>query len=970
MSPQWRVIAWLPRQLLHCVLAGLVCLLGACGEQPAADFPVAPNTPTLFSSTTVTQAQEFTVTSMDKVGEKRVAGTVFEYSFRVSIKNVGPSDAVGVSAVITETGPGTDMVIGGVTVASLKAGETASSPDLIVLRHDSALPFAPKRIAWDILDEASLRLNELQPAKTYVFSFRELSIAAGADSVAVSGAIGEALIRQGTLRFSTPGDTGADQYASLVIHAGAAVKVIRVRIRSLLSSRIVEMREGADGAATPAASLVLSGVGASNRLTGDPLRFTLSGFPAIKLAKNCGAMILLPNGTAIGLEEYWRFDQQSQSFSISGDALATLLQKLPPGPLGVVAAFLSDDSEVGVNFDFTVIKATAKLTGSFVLPDGSGAGVLGGKKVLLEGVYGKMRMDTTITANGKFAFEGVIPDTYYITLSDLEHPDEVHELATVLPESTEVNVTVVYATGQENKAPVGVSNSMKGASKQNSIPAPMRRSRQGSAVRAMQAMPSSPKAGHTAKVFSASAGEENVLSSIPIDVVVPKSTPTVNVTTTVTSEEFPIFTKQQSIHDDTWSYQVAGLGKPIREVGSVNRSHVARPTVSKSECVDVRAQTLHGPLSITGYVKATNIGDAELSTVTSVEIGYPCLELSIVSATFLSRNPDGYTVLQPIHTGDGGNLTGPYLSVAESSSSAVRTVPLEVKFYPADAQIREMNISVWQGDELHFTSGNLMSQSNTITNGTIRFPRLKLPISWLPQASGKVNVVLRIKGKIDGKDIASDPQKNGAVGLNNAPTSFTPLYLAGAEPELSGRRFGQPEDAGGDSWATRQSIQWAKTKPYRFNDISGLHVAQSSGGGSLLGHKGHSDGQQFDLRYADAQGGFSELLGGAQEGAGIRQLIMAAKAEVSANAILKPNLLRLQAWISANRAMMDAEAAMSGTRVIYVGQGFIGNALIDGTFTPAANDTIPGVLRWQHSQKIRTSPGHMSHWHLSITQHP
>lgn len=112
------------------------------------------------------------------------------------------------------------------------------------------------------------------------------------------------------------------------------------------------------------------------------------------------------------------------------------------------------------------------------------------------------------------------------------------------------------------------------------------------------------------------------------------------------------------------------------------------------------------------------------------------------------------------------------------------------------------------------------------------------------------------------------------------------------------------------------------------------------------------------------------MLGGAHEGVGIRQLIMAARAEVSANATLKPNLLRLQAWISANRAMMDAEAAMSGTRVIFVGQGFIGNALIDGTFTPAANDSIPGVLRWQHSQKIRTSPGHMNHWHLSITQHP
>src|SRR6218665_1279564 len=74
---------------------------------------------------------------------------------------------------------------------------------------------------------------------------------------------------------------------------------------------------------------------------------------------------------------------------------------------------------------------------------------------------------------------------------------------------------------------------------------------------------------------------------------------------------------------------------------------------------------------------------------------------------------------------------------------------------------------------------------------------------------------------------------------------------------------------------------WAPNKPYRFDDISGKHVTQTANGRSILGHEGHSDGQQIDMRYADGRGGFGDALGGQGNGAQIKKLIDDAAAEVA-----------------------------------------------------------------------------------------
>lgn len=261
-----------------------------------------------------------------------------------------------------------------------------------------------------------------------------------------------------------------------------------------------------------------------------------------------------------------------------------------------------------------------------------------------------------------------------------------------------------------------------------------------------------------------------------------------------------------------------------------------------------------------------------------------------------------------------------------------------------------------------------MGQAHTDSNGVIRFSGIRLPDFPGANTTGKVSVTVRVKGTIEGTEVTSDPQEGGQVAFSGA-TAFTPLYLANNESGLGGRRYGT-RDTGGDSWSTRQTISWLQARAYRFDDTSGQHVTQTSTGRSILDHSGHSDGQQIDMRYADGQGGYSETLGGAGNGAGIVALISAARQEVATNAAQKPTLAALQAWIAANRSNMEAEAAIPATRHIYVAMSFIKLALVDGKFSGSPTLAIPDVEAWSKPAAVQVVTGHLHHWHLSNTAHP
>lgn len=954
----------------------LALLLAGCGDS-ASDAGPSPGAHAIQmkagggSSALAMASDQFSVTGLTKVGETRVTRTVFEYTYKVTVKNNGAA-ASNVVATLVEAPLGTEIVDAVVAPGAIGAGASVTpGSDTIVIRHDRALPFDPAKLKWSFASASTIQLDPVKPAEIVVLPLDDLGFPNGADKVVASGAIKTALIKDGTLRFATPGDTGVDQEASFEVHAGGAVTVLKVLIQAQRPTTAVAYVEPSeDGSYSEAPpKLAVTGLGANNLIGGTPLSFKLEGVAGLDLADDSVALAVTANNAKINLHNYWTYDQASGTFSVSPQKMAALMSALPNGPLTLMLNFVSKDGEFAVSYDLLAIKQGAKLSGKIQSPTGQPVGTLAGRRILLKGFNNMMRADALIDANGNFSFEGVIPDTYQLTLDDLENPDVVSASTVIFANSTAANVTLTYALGGAGfaKAAGASSNApfiASSVSQNGKAPAPRSAP---SAPAAMMATPSASLAAG-AMTFSASAASQNQTITHQISYEVPQGTKSVGAKVTVYTAEYPTYTTQQSQYNDTWSYSVVGLpGTALSANGSVNQSHYTQGTTTRTVCVDVTDQAKNGPFMISGAVSATNIGDSQLTTITTVELSLGCVGLKVSSAKFTSPNANGNPILNPINA---NSLPGPYLSIQQSAPDATHTVPLEIKFTPSDAKITEVNIGVSaNGANPTFTADNLLSQPHVASAGRIKFSRLSLPAFPGGMSNGKVAVTVRIKGTVEGTEATSDPAEGGQVNFQGT-TAFTPLYLAGAQGGLSGRRYNQPSDVGGDSWATKQTIDLLTGKPYRFDDISGMHVTQTATGRSILDHSGHSDGQQIDLRYADGSGGYTDTLGGIGNGSHIQALINAAAAEVAANAANKPQLATLQAWITANRAMLDAEAALGTTRRIYIGNSFIKRALVDGKFSAAANSSIPGIQPWAKPAIVQPVNGHLHHWHLSVTAHP
>ena len=952
-----------------------VLVLSACnsGETPQA---AAPGPMLLASVATSLSAEQFQVTSLEKVSETRVSRNVYSYTFRVSVNNSGSVGASNVVASLASAPAGTTIIDGTVAAGVIGAGATVTpGNDMITLRQDRTVAFAPSQLVWKFTASVNIELASVKPAEVIVLSLSDIGISHDADKVTASGAVAEALIKEGTLRFWTPGDTGVDQEASFAVSNGGNVTVLHVIIRSQRANQPLAHVEPLDDGAFPASppTLAVTGFGANNSITGSGLTFKLEGLPMLDLKDDSDALLTGSNGAAVGLKQFWVYNAADASFAISGPALQQAVTAIPNGAVSMLLNFVSKDGEFAVSYELQAIKQGAKLSGKLLTAQGAVITGLAGKKILLNGFNAQLRLTAAIDDKGLFTFDGVIPDTYQLTLNDLENPNVVSASTVIFTNTTQANVTLTYPlpanfktfAKQADGAALASSFVASSVSQNGKAPAP----RQLSGARAAHApAPSAVAMLEGGTIFSASASGQNQTITTPIAFPVPMGTKSVGAKITVFTEEYPTYTTQQSQFNDTWSYSVLGLpATALSASGSVNQSHFTQGTITKTACVDVSAQAKTAELTISGAVSATNIGDSALPTITTIELTLNCVGLKVTSALFSSPNADAHPVLNPIKT--TGNLVGPYLSIQQSTADATHTIPLEINFSPADAVITEVHIGVsTDGSDPAFTTDNLLAQAHTATAGKIKFTRVSLPVFAGAMSSGKLAVTVRIKGTVQETNTTSDPKEGGQVSFDSK-TAFTPLYLANSVAALSARRYGT-RDSGGDSWSTRQTIDWLGAKAYRFDDTSAMHLAQTSTGRSILGHSGHSDGQQIDLRYADGQGGYSDALGGQSNGAQIHQLINAAAAEVAADPAQKPKLAALQAWIASNRALLDLEAASASTRVIYMGPSFIKLALIDAKFTAASTSTIPGVLPWIKPAKVQIDAAHLSHWHLSMTAHP
>ncbi|WP_265663975.1 hypothetical protein [Verminephrobacter aporrectodeae] len=853
-------------------------------------------------------------------------------------------------------------------------------------------------------------LQDVKPAQMVSLSLKELGLPAGADKVTPSGAVSNALLKDGQLRFSTPGDTGKDQEASFEIKSGPTTSQFHVVIRSQRPTSAEAYDDSTDnGYSSP--DLIVDGLVANNVMTGAPLTFRMQGVSTLDLKEQSAGRITTDGNTTIlvQLEKFWSFNPADSSFSISGPAMQRILDTLPKGSFGMHLYFAAKDGEFAASYDMQVSKAETRLSGNLLSERGDPVTSLAGREVLLNGVNTQTRAVAVLDANGAFAFEHVLPDVYFLTLSDLHYPNVVSTSFPIYEGSTQAKVTMVVPPG------LGIDTGAKAAAQRVAAPG-------SSAVRSSvtqdgkepppRDIPASKRSSPAAPlpadegdraVFSVTAAEQDRPINKNFDFEVPAGTESVGVRITVLTEESRASAKNRGTHVDSWSYSVVGLPDSGLSASGLVDQMYGTDRIAKRACVNVSKQTKNAALKISGSVSATNIGDGLLPTTTTVELSLECMRpkssstnLKVVSAKFSSPNKNSNPIISPLKVSERSNLAGSYLSIPQSRSDNTNTIPLEIRYSPDDATITEVNLGITQVNAttevllgtspgvstLTFSNVNLLTQNHTREPGLIKFPGLSLPTFSGAMAMGNITVTVRLKGSVGGAAVSSDPAadaEHGQVEFNEKK-KFTPLYLAGDVTGLSDRRFGiRDTNKGGDSWSTTETIAWLLgCSLCRFNDVSSQHVAQvGAEHDSILVHKGHSDGQQIDLRYADGLGDYSDVLGGQDGGAHIRQLLNAAKTEIAENAaraaetgigswFAGPKQRELEQWIIANRAILQIEGNKPYTRVIFIGGSFIKQALIDGQFPD--NSTIPVVGAWTTKPATVefTPDGHMDHWHISL----
>ncbi|MFA6069447.1 MAG: hypothetical protein WC810_12760, partial [Janthinobacterium sp.] len=616
------------RQLACAALAtGLALGLCACGGPNDPTQPPAPKVllaAAATTSTTVQAAGDFEVTQLEKVAEQRVSRTVWDYTYRVHIRNNSRAAASNVQAVLASAPEGSTIIDGEVLAGSIDAGATVTPDDTIILRIERSIAFQSTALAWTFSANASIVLDPVQPAQVVTLSLAELGLTDGADSVKVSGAVTDVLLQDGSLRFSTPGDTGVDQHAQFSLSKGNSVTTLNLLIQTELPTAVETHVEPDDDGNLPATApvLAIAGLGPNNRLQPVTLAFRLVGAPPLALQDDSDGLLSRPNGVAISLRQYWVFDAASGTFSISATAMQQLLASLPNGSYDLNLNFVSQDGEFTASYALIVVKSATSLQGQLRTPAGGNATGLAGKKMLLVGYNNRQRQVAEVDATGAFHFDGVLPDTYQLTLNDLVHPNVVSVSAVVFDNSSTVSVGIVY--------PYAPGLARRTATAQSYVAGTV--TQDGAAPPAREVPASSratgdvtPQDDEGSKTFTATAAAQNQTITSPVAFTVPKGTKNVGVKITVSTAEYPVYTTAQSQYNDTWSYAVTGLpGVNLAATGAVNQTHYTQGSIVRTECVDVRKQTRDGALSLGGSVSATNIGDNALATVTTVELSLVC----------------------------------------------------------------------------------------------------------------------------------------------------------------------------------------------------------------------------------------------------------------------------------------------------------------------------------------------------------
>lgn len=724
----------------------------------------------------------------------------------------------------------------------------------------------------------------------------------------------------------------------------------------------------------PKAYATLEGLRPGHLWTPDvtEISITLHNAPVLSM-RGRDTDIRIENGRVFNklLTQFFNYDPKRNRLTTKPEKFKELYELLPADPLVLTAHSDDGKGELHAHFNFIFQKASAHVTGRLLDESGHTPTHLSGRQVSIRGMESGIRQLATVDGQGEFTFPLLPADEYYLSLVDFtnpnqqkpdyplmigENPGDIH-IDLVLPQTLTGPVTY-----QDKSVKTRISGNT------GAIPKVIQEERDEEERRARNS--SRQAAGRCTQAadgttIMAVGGEQDAPSICPVDYQVPQGIASVKVEVTVQSDEALYWTGKQSPYNDYWAYELHGLPENWSVSGRVNDTHVGTTEITRHECLNISQQTREGPLAITGKLTTTNIGGKIRPTRVSVRFKNGCADIRIAEITAKTQNAKGHQIFYPRKQGANGiiNKPGWYISLPHAGTAPSHSAwgfPAAIMYEPKDAIIEAVHAQIVQNDNIFTLPGNLVAQGDIKKAGTIEFADLKLPATALPLGCHPVQIQFMLKGKKGDDAGESNFQAVKASGIKN----FKPLYLAPAiAPRLAHQRYGT-RDVGGDAWAMPGTVNWLLSKPFYFDDISGLHIPQNEKNNSSLGHTGHSDGQQIDLRYDDGTGQYTGALNGQGDGAAIKKLAVAAKKEVDTNVEAKPNLGQLINWIANNRAMLDTEANASHVRRVYIGVTWMKNLIINGQFSDGT--PIPGVPVWQQPTTLETANKHYSHWHMSL----
>lgn len=431
----------------------------------------------------------------------------------------------------------------------------------------------------------------------------------------------------------------------------------------------------------------------------------------------------------------------------------------------------------------------------------------------------------------------------------------------------------------------------------------------------------------------------------------------------VTTAEYPVYVRSQSIFNDTWSLSVHArqsgqqLYNIARNVNAqLRQAPVWLPNGSTGyieETFDVTGLTAQGPAELLLAATATNVADNRLPTIVDAD---------------LSDDPDRLIIKEVTSDrlastdGDHNSYSVP---LQGENNTIARWFTLTID-KPEGSQVTRVRAELQQGSGT-MPGGQIFEEGPGANVQVINDTTLRVRVTF--HAGGTVDTVPPPAHAITYKfTVFAELQDGTEVSDDAIGSAKRALWRMQAYWRDPARRYGS-RDAGGDDWlaaGTWDYINRHGNLLTRIDDISGEH-------GRDIGHETHDVGTDIDLyhvyRFAGATSGGDNYY--RLRNAVIRVLSQPAdQTQADRDAIT--------AWVSQTRPRFEAILNTTDAQTIYYSIGIAHTAsgialqrgwarglLVNGTVSASGHVFDTGLGAWAFPQtQLTYNAIHNTHFHI------